>query len=320
MEMQSSKTLENKMVKVQVLLSAYNSVSFFDEQLDSLLQQENVQVSILIRDDGSKNEEMERIIKSYQGNPYSISIEYYRGENLGPAKSFIDLIAKADKNCDYFAFCDHDDIWDSDKLMSAVRKLDRLNPNEPNCYFCNYRLCDENGTVIGQSNLPNCEYEVSASNLLLCNMAPGCCMVFNRQVVRLIQSKPVPQNMVMHDTWVILLCSMLGNVVYDSVSHTSYRQHGANMIGVATDFVSKIRFKRNYLLNREGQKNHYEQFIEFEKDYRDMIKDPQRACLLQHLCQYEISRKSKMFLLAKLKSYSKKTEYYYKICLLLGAW
>ena len=39
--------------RVCILLSTYNGERYLEEQLDSLIKQENVDVSILVRDDGS---------------------------------------------------------------------------------------------------------------------------------------------------------------------------------------------------------------------------------------------------------------------------
>ena len=39
--------------RVCVLLSTYNGEKYLDEQLDSLIRQENVDIDILVRDDGS---------------------------------------------------------------------------------------------------------------------------------------------------------------------------------------------------------------------------------------------------------------------------
>lgn len=44
------------MKKVQVLLSTYNGEKYLKEQLDSIIAQEGVDVHILVRDDGSKDD------------------------------------------------------------------------------------------------------------------------------------------------------------------------------------------------------------------------------------------------------------------------
>ena len=52
------------MYRVQVLLSTYNGEKYIREQLDSILAQKNVEVSVLIRDDGSTDSTVE-IINDY---------------------------------------------------------------------------------------------------------------------------------------------------------------------------------------------------------------------------------------------------------------
>ena len=39
--------------KVEVLMSTYNGERFLKEQIDSILNQEDVEISLMIRDDGS---------------------------------------------------------------------------------------------------------------------------------------------------------------------------------------------------------------------------------------------------------------------------
>ena len=74
-----------KQIKVQVFLSTYNGEKYLREQLDSLLNQKNVQISILVRDDGSKDRTC-NILEQYQSLG---RLKYYKGSNLGYAKSFI---------------------------------------------------------------------------------------------------------------------------------------------------------------------------------------------------------------------------------------
>ena len=55
------------MKKVQVLLSTYNGEKYLEEQIKSILKQEDVEISILIRDDGSKDRTIE-ILKELSEN------------------------------------------------------------------------------------------------------------------------------------------------------------------------------------------------------------------------------------------------------------
>ena len=72
--------------RVLILMSTYNAEKYLVEQIKSLREQRNVCVSILCRDDGSTDNTI-HILKS-------LGIDYYTGGNLGPARSFMDLVEK----------------------------------------------------------------------------------------------------------------------------------------------------------------------------------------------------------------------------------
>ena len=92
--------------KVLILLSTYNGERYIKEQIESLLKQENVKVSILVRDDGSTDGTI-NILNEYQKQG---KLKWYTGENLKPAKSFMNLVENAPEY-EYYAFCDQDDVW-----------------------------------------------------------------------------------------------------------------------------------------------------------------------------------------------------------------
>ena len=80
---------------------------YLKEQLDSILNQEQVDLTLLIRDDGSTDGTV-NILKEYEnlhGN-----IKWYSGTNLGCGKSFFQLVLDAPES-DYYAFADQDDVW-----------------------------------------------------------------------------------------------------------------------------------------------------------------------------------------------------------------
>ena len=107
------------MRSVIVLLSTYNGERYLRQQIDSLLNQKNVSLRILARDDGSNDATMS-ILKEYADKHDIFS--YYQGENCGPAKSFLDLISKAEK-ADYYALCDQDDIWEINHLEVLLSNI-----------------------------------------------------------------------------------------------------------------------------------------------------------------------------------------------------
>ena len=78
------------MQKIQVLMSTYNGEKYLKEQIESILSQEGVNVSLLIRDDGSKDN-TKGIIKEYLNDD---RVSLFEGENIGFVKSFLTLPAK----------------------------------------------------------------------------------------------------------------------------------------------------------------------------------------------------------------------------------
>ena len=101
-----------KKPSVCVLMSTYNGEQFIREQLESICSQNGVNVTLLIRDDGSKDNTLS-ILKSFEEKiPMRVITD---GENLGPGNSFMELVYQAG-DFDFYAFSDQDDIWKNNKL------------------------------------------------------------------------------------------------------------------------------------------------------------------------------------------------------------
>ena len=120
--------------RVLILMSTYNAEKYLVEQIKSLREQRNVCVSILCRDDGSTDNTI-HILKS-------LGIDYYTGGNLGPARSFMDLVEKCSETYEYYAFCDQDDYWYPDKLKTAIEYIDN-EKESPVLYYSAVNVTDE---------------------------------------------------------------------------------------------------------------------------------------------------------------------------------
>lgn len=268
------------MKMVQILMSTYNGEKYLRQQLDSILSQDYKNISILIRDDGSKDETI-KILKEYV-EKYS-SISYYQGNNIGAIKSFFDLIKKADEKADYFAFSDQDDVWLSDKLSHAIKKLERL--KEKIVLYCGKPiLVDANLNKI-KVKIRNYDITPSFGNALVENICTGCTAVFNREALELVKNH-IPSFTVMHDWWFYLSVSCYGKVIYDKDGRILYRQHGENSIGMRgtlfTEFKARIK-------NFKKAKNEiYRQAEEFRRVYKNQHK---YAKLVTMVADYKKNRK-----------------------------
>ncbi len=214
------------MEKVLVLMSTYNGEKFLIEQIESILTQKNVLVDILVRDDGSSDNTL-GILEEYKKRG---CLNFYTGENLRPANSFMDLIYNAPDDVKYYAFSDQDDVWKDTKLYSAVKKINGI--RKPTLYYHAMDIVDE--------KLQKYDYyfreEYFAKSLkysaLFGDEIAGCTMVFNRELLDVIRYYH-PQYISMHDGWIHRVCLSVGGIVIgDEIPYIQYRQHGNNVVGM----------------------------------------------------------------------------------------
>jgi glycosyltransferase involved in cell wall biosynthesis len=269
---------------VAVVLATYNGEKYLREQLDSLLVQIGVSVSILVRDDGSKDGTI-KILNEYQAKGL---LYWYTGEHLGVQKSYLDLLKKAPKS-EFYAFCDQDDIWDSNKLLYAVTELIDMLLEKPSLYYCGQRLVDENLKFISVHNIS--ADRSPQANFLISNVA-GCTAVFNKCLVDIVNSAE-PEFILMHDSWLFKICLAFGGSYYaDSTAHINYRQHGNNVAGLNFGIKGKIRQVLRYINVFEVQRQ-----LQNLYDCYGNRMIPEYKQLTDKICAYDKSVRSWMKLL-----------------------
>lgn len=264
------------MTTITVLLSTYNGEKFIREQIDSLLQQEDVELQILARDDGSSDTTLS-ILEEYS-NKFA-NFNYYHNVNLGPAKSFLDLIKNA-PDTEYYALCDQDDYWDKDKLKIAISRLKELDNNKPNLYYSNLRIVDENLTFYRFSHDSEF-FNPNKYSALTENLCTGCTAVFNKTAQELLKNN-IPNFCTMHDTWIYILCKFLGNTVYDSEPHISYRQHSGNVVGA---YLKKSKYalykERLFRIFKKGLQPRYMNAKSFYECFGTLLDEEDKRRVLK---------------------------------------
>lgn len=302
--------MEDEMIaKVLVIMATYNGEKYLQEQLDSILRQKNIQVDILVRDDGS-NDKTKEILECYSKNN---KLNWYTGEHLNVQKGYFDLMKKSAKlEWDYIAFSDQDDVWDTDKLYIAVQSLKPVNRGIPALYYCGQRLVDRNLNFLSNHELN--DKRTLITRFILSDFA-GCTGVFNRELLNaVIQYEP--QYMPMHDTWILKVCLCLkGKVFVDTKPHMSYRQHGGNTVGLGRSLPAYFKQVNQYL----NEYNVEAQMQELLKGYGNIMV-PEYATLAKQVCGYKKSFKAKKSLLNKkyINFYNKGLNLTYDIKVLLN--
>ena len=276
----------NDMEKVLVLMATYNGEKYLQEQLDSIYAQRDVDVRILVRDDGSKDSTLSILAD----NEKKHQLCWYQGTHLNVQKGFYELMTKAtDYDCDYFAFCDQDDVWDLDKLKIAIDAIENI--EIPMLYYSGQRLVDENLNFIENHRLN--EYRTLKTRFVLSDFA-GCTGVFNRALLNEIISFE-PEYMLMHDTWILRVCLCLGgNVVVDPNPHMNYRQHSGNTLGLGHSVGATIKQVRQYIYEYQIERL----TRELLRGYGDRMI-PEYKELAEVICSYRVNGESRKYLLNK---------------------
>lgn len=225
------------MHNIAVLMCTYNGEKYLQEQVDSILAQEGVNVRLYIRDDCS-TDGTRQMLKRLEG--YDNICVHYDTHNLGPGMGFMkmafDLNASGDveaHHIDYVCFADQDDIWLPEKLARGVEMIG--DTDEPVLY-CSNQLLYFNGERQGTKRLSG-QPDMSLEGHITKNVISGCTMIFNVRLLREIsRCREVGHDVLdfrMHDAWVFLVALLVGKVIYDDESYILYRIHENNTVGVA---------------------------------------------------------------------------------------
>jgi glycosyltransferase involved in cell wall biosynthesis len=228
-----------------ILLSTYNGRKYLKDQLSSLEFQTKPVDFLIVRDDGS-NDETIIILKQFQAES-KIDVKIVQGSNIGPEKSFMELMKlglEVDANA-YF-FCDQDDLWLPDKIESFVRIMNI--EGSPHLVVSGLTLVDKDNIEIGHSRAPR---KLGFGNAVLENVATGCVSGFNRsclEMATLCNLTDPP----MHDRWVYMVATLFGRASYLDKPTVRYRQHGANVVGAAHSRLSAAtrRLSRFFKMRR----------------------------------------------------------------------
>lgn len=240
------------MERVGILMSTYNGELFLEEQIDSILNQQGVEIDLFIRDDGS-TDRTRFLLERYAEIDKRIHLFY--GENIGVGNSFMDLLYQVPNQYDYYGFSDQDDIWDRNKIKSAVNAL-----MESGCslYASNQECIDKDGNTLYMRYSEDKKMNLTPISIMCKNTIAGCTFVFNKELFSLLKSRR-PSALLLqsriHDVWVAMSAAVTGSIFYDRSSFIKYRQHENNVVGATKDTkfdVLKMQFKK---LKNASQRN-----------------------------------------------------------------
>lgn len=243
---------------VLVMMATYNGEKYVAEQIDSILAQEGVDVTLTISDDCS-TDATSQICARYAQNTNNVHFAVNKN-NKGLARNFMDMLYGTNATSyDYFAFSDQDDYWMPDKLERAIKAITSAGEG-PRLYYSDVCNVDEHLNGGSREYAAFAPYANSFGLLLTVNWASGCTMVFNTAFASVLQ-RYVPQEWPrIHDGWVHLVARVLNAQVPD-LDHACIKRRisGHNQVGerrLGSLHLKRIVMMPVYLFSK-GKNHHW---------------------------------------------------------------
>lgn len=230
--------------KVAVAMSVYNGEDHLNEQIDSVLHQDGVQVTLFVRDDGSRDSSV-AILESYEKKG---DLRLFRGKNVGVVRSFLSLLELIDSEYEYIALCDQDDVWRQDKLLRALAKLEQQDREIPQLYCSEYIFCDANMRELGPSHLN--QIGVDFTKMLYENRVSGNTVVMNRALVDVVV-RGGSHDVYCHDWWIALVAAAVGQITFDDYPSLYYRRTGSNVSPTGSGGLRLFRYRINTFFEKQ---------------------------------------------------------------------
>lgn len=108
--------------RVTVLMATFNGRRWIDAQVDSILGQRDVDVRLVVSDDGSADGTREHLLGRASRDPRIEVLEPRQGPP-GVTANFLHLFVRHVPDASFVAFCDQDDVWHADKLIRELAPL-----------------------------------------------------------------------------------------------------------------------------------------------------------------------------------------------------
>jgi rhamnosyltransferase len=234
--------------KIAVCLAAFNGKPWLNEQIDSILAQTDVDVTLFISVDRSTDGTEDFVDARARDDARIVVLPH--GERFGgAAQNFFRLIRDLNfSKFTYVSFSDQDDLWFSDKLAAAAALLHQTGADAYSSDVWAFWPSSGHRMLIRKSQ-PQRE-----ADFLFEAAGPGCTYVMTDRVVSELKQLAATrwadlQSVALHDWLSYAVARAKGyRWVIDGQARMLYRQHSSNQLGVNSG-IKAFRYRASAILN-----------------------------------------------------------------------
>ena len=230
---------------VDIVLATFNGAKFLPELLESIEGQTHRGWRLIVRDDGSSDDSLSIIEAFARRHSDRAWVLRGRGDRSGACANFAAVLEASD--APYFMFCDQDDLWLPEKIAGLLRLMRQVEKEKgaetPVLVHSDLIVVDDKLRVLHPSfwhysRLRNPSAPIRPARVILQNFVTGCATIGNAALRQ--AALPIPSEARMHDWWVALVASILGEIAEHEAPTTLYRQHASNEIGAKPGRLSTV--------------------------------------------------------------------------------
>lgn len=226
--------------RVAVLMATHNGINWIEEQINSILNQINVDVTIFISDDNSVDGTFDYLCKLTKKNRRIVLLS--RVKSFGSAaKNFYHLMCQVNfDRFSYISLSDQDDIWNKDKLFNHMTILQKNNAEAVSSNVVAFWLNEKE--VLIKKSQPQRKYD-----FLFEGPGPGCTFLITpwlaNKVKYQLKNNKIASHIELHDWLIYAICRAYKKLwLIDPSPSLKYRQHSLNVLGA--NFGAKAALAR----------------------------------------------------------------------------
>ena len=202
---------------ISVCMATYNGEKYIKQQIESILCQLSNEDELIISDDMSTDNTL-NILKSFNDSRIKIYI-HDKEHGFVYLKRFFQEGIKGD----YIFLSDQDDIWMPDKVKISLDYLKIYDFVVSDCITIN-----EKEQIISSSRIKDYNIKTGFWRLMIKTRYLGCCMAFNRKVLKTVLPFPANSYLMEHDLWIAAVSECYYKTALIPEALIKYRRHGRN--------------------------------------------------------------------------------------------